>query len=74
MYLGNMAFLAVKICMLLLPHADNPVNTKTNNNTGQGWWAIIAVAFSIKDMKEDFFSMEYPPVLEKRETRRNGIH
>ncbi|MBN1861864.1 MAG: hypothetical protein JW840_10450 [Candidatus Thermoplasmatota archaeon] len=56
-----MAFLAVKICILLLSHADKTVNTKTNNNTCQGWRAMIAVAFSIKDMEEDFVSMEYPP-------------
>jgi hypothetical protein len=73
MYLGNIAFLAVKIFILLLPHADNPVNTRTRSNTCQGWWAMVAAVFSMKGMEEDFVLIEYPPVT-KKETLKNESH
>ncbi len=65
MYLGNIAFLAVKIFILLLPHAENPVNTRTRSSTGQGWRAMVAAVFSMKDMEEEFVLIEYPPVTKK---------
>ncbi|MEE8381461.1 MAG: hypothetical protein V3R78_06270 [Thermodesulfobacteriota bacterium] len=70
MYLGNIAFLAVRIFILLLPHADNPVKTKTRSRTCQGWWAMVAAVFSMKGMEEDFVLIEYPPVT-KKETLKN---
>ena len=73
MYLGNIAFLAVKIFILLLPHADNPVNTRTRSNTCQGWRAMVAAVFSKKGMEEDFVLIEYTPVT-KKETLKNESH
>jgi hypothetical protein len=66
MYLGNIAFLAVKIFRLLLPHADNPVNTRTRSSTRQGLRAMVAAVFSMKGMEEEFVLIEYPPLQKKK--------